>query len=227
MTERRAGSVVLSWSSGKDAAWALELLRRDGWAVAALLTTLNEAFDRVAMHGTRRTIVEAQAERVGLPIEIVPLPWPCPNEEYERRMRDVTTRLVANGFTHVAFGDIALEDVREYRERSLEGSGLAPLFPLWGRDTLTLSHEMVDAGLDAWIVTLDPRRLDPAFAGRRYDTALLDALPADVDPCGERGEFHTCVVDGPMFSAPVVVAVGETITREGFVYTDLRLAAGN
>jgi len=226
MINRRAGSVVLAWSSGKDAAWALEVLRREGWAVEALLTTINEAFDRVAMHGTRRAIVQAQAERAGLPLHVATIPWPCPNEVYEARMREASTRLVADGFTHVAFGDIFLEDVRAYRERSMEGSGLAPLFPLWGRDTLSLSREMVEAGLDAWIVTLDPKLVDPRFAGRHYDAALLDELPPEVDPCGERGEFHTCVVGGPMFTEPIDVVVGETVTREGFVFTDLRLTGG-
>ncbi|MGZ8415203.1 MAG: Dph6-related ATP pyrophosphatase, partial [Gemmatirosa sp.] len=159
--------------------------------------------------------------RVGLPLHVVTLPWPCPNEEYERRMRAATTSLVEEGFTHVAFGDVFLDDVRAYRERALEGTGLAPLFPLWGRDTLSLSREMVEAGLDAWIVTLDPKLLDPRFAGRRYDTALLDELPAHVDPCGERGEFHTFVHDGPIFRRPVPVRTGEIVERGGFAFADL------
>ena len=214
--------VLLSWSSGKDAAYALHRLRADpDVEVAGLLTTLNGAFDRVAMHGVRDALLEAQAEAAGLPLWKVPLPWPCSNEAYEAAMAEACARAAAEGITAVAFGDLFLEDVRAYREARLAGTGLAPLFPLWGEDTARLAREMLASGLKATLVCVDPRALEARFAGRAFDAALLAELPAGVDPCGERGEFHTFAWDGPPFRQPVAVAPGETVTREGFVFADL------
>ena len=194
-------------------------------AVQGLLTTTNEAFDRVAMHGVPRDVLEAQAGAAELPLHVVPLPWPCSNEEYERRMGAAVAQALAAGYTHVAFGDLFLEDVRRYRETRLAGSGLEPLFPLWRLGTTAaLAREMVDGGLRATLSTVDPRVLDASFAGRAFDEALLDALPATVDPCGENGEFHSCVWDGPMFTRPVPIQVHATLVRDGFAFADLRLS---
>lgn len=214
--------ILLSWSSGKDSAWALHLLGQQvPGAVAGLLTTTNERYDRVAMHGVRSAVVRAQAESAGLPLLAVPLPSPCSNDEYEARMGAAVRQAVAAGFTHAAFGDLFLEDVRRYREDRLRGTGLEPLFPLWGRPTDALAREMIGAGLEARITCLDPRALDPSFAGRPFDEALLRALPPGVDPCGERGEFHTCVTAGPMFARRIEVEPGDVVERDGFVFADL------
>ena len=213
---------VLSWSSGKDCAFALVEARRLGLAdVVAILTTTNAAFDRVAMHGTRRALLEKQAGALGLPLIDVPLPWPCSNAEYEARMEAAMGRVSALGVRHMVFGDLFLEDVRAYREERLRPLGVEAIFPLWGRPTDLLAREMIAAGIDARLVTVDPRQLDASFAGRRLDAALLADLPPGVDPCGERGEFHTAVVAGPMFAAPIPVRQGETVLRDGFVYSDL------
>jgi uncharacterized protein (TIGR00290 family) len=217
--------ILVSWSSGKDSAWMLHVLRTaHPDAVRGLLTTTNEAFDRVAMHGVRRDVLEAQARAAELPLSLVPLPWPCSNEEYEQRMRVAVDHAVADGVTHVAFGDLFLEDVRRYREERLAGTGLTPLFPLWKTSTTAaLARQMVEAGLSARLSTVDPRVLDTSFAGRTFDARLLDELPASVDPCGERGEFHTCVTAGPMFAHSLGVEVGETVVRDGFAFADIRL----
>ena len=218
-------TAVLSWSSGKDCAWALHLCRRDGLAdVRALLTTVNAEADRVAMHGTRRALLEAQAEAVGLPLIVVDLPWPCSNADYERIMGAATARLVAEGFDTIVFGDLFLEDIRAYREAQLESSGLTPLFPLFPADTPALAAEMMQAGVRARIVTCDGAKLDAAFAGRDWDAALLAELPEGIDPCGENGEFHTVAIDGPAFAHPLKVAIGETVTRDGYHYADVTLA---
>jgi uncharacterized protein (TIGR00290 family) len=218
--------IIVSWSSGKDSAWMLHMLRQEyGAEVAALLTTMNEAFDRVAMHAVRRTLLQAQADAAGLPLRAVDLPWPCSNEEYERRMGAAVRSLTAEGFTHVAFGDLFLEDVRRYREERLAGTGLTPLFPLWKtKSTAALADEMVAGGLRAYLTCVDPRQLDRSFAGRRFDAALLADLPATVDPCGENGEFHSFACAGPMFSRPIPVSAGEVVEREGFVFADLDYA---
>ena len=215
--------VLLSWSSGKDAAWALHMLRqaRD-IEVVGLLTTLSADGDRVAMHAVRRTLLEAQVRAVGLPLLAVPLPWPCSNAEYE----EATARALGEarerwGITHVAFGDLFLEDVRAYRERQMAQVGLTPLFPLWGLPTRALARDMIAGGLEARLTCIDPRRLPESLAGRAFDAALLEALPPDVDPCGEAGEFHTFAFAGPMFSHPVPTTLGEVVARDGFVFADL------
>ena len=218
--------ILVSWSSGKDSAWMLHVIRRSGLGTpAALLTTVNEAADRVAMHAVRRDVLDAQAAAACLPLIVVPIPSPCPNEVYEARMQEACRTAVADGFTHVAFGDLFLEDIRRYREERLAGSGLTPIFPLWEQPTPALAREMVAGGLEATLTCVDPRVLPARFAGRAFDLPLLDELPPDVDPCGERGEFHTCVTAGPMFTHRIQVASGETVERGGFVFADLELAA--
>ena len=219
----RGRRVLLSWSSGKDSAWTLHVLRRQGIDVVGLLTTFNAAFDRVAMHAVRSELVAAQAAATGLPLWSVPLPWPCSNSEYERLMSGVLQRAAAARITHVAFGDLFLEDIRDYRVRQLAPTGIEPLFPLWcsPKDTPALARAMLDGGLNAVVTCIDPSKLPETFAGRAYDAMLLTDLPADVDPCGERGEFHTFCFAGPMFSHPVAVRVGETVSRDGFCFADV------
>jgi len=218
--------VLLSWSSGKDSAWTLRVLRqRADVEVTALLTTFNAAADRVAMHAVRRELVRAQAERAHLPLWEVDLPWPCSNEDYESRMRAVCERAVADGIDAVAFGDLFLEDVRAYRERQLAGTGLEPMFPLWGSATPALAREMVAAGVKARITCVDPARLSRTLAGRDLDSALLGELPPTADPCGENGEFHTFVYDAPVFDRPIEVASGIVVERDGFVFADVVAAA--
>ena len=213
--------VLISWSSGKDCAWALHRLRqRSDMEIVGLLTTINSEFDRVAMHGTRRSILEAQAAASRLPLWSIPLPWPCSNEIYEQRMAEACHRAVAEGVDAIAFGDLFLRDVRSYRERQLAPTGLEPLFPLWEIPTSDLARDMITGGLRAKLVCVDSRQLDPAFAGRDFDAALLHDLPAGIDPCGERGEFHSCVYDGPMFAHPVALEPGEIVDRDGFIYAD-------
>jgi len=212
---------LLAWSSGKDSAWTLHVLRRQGIEVSALLTTLNEAAGRVAMHGVRRTVLEAQADAAGIPLWQVPLPWPCTNDDYEARMAEACRRAVAQGFDTIAFGDLFLQDIRAYRERQLAGSGLTPIFPLWQIPTGQLARDMIAAGLRARLSCVDSRQLEAAFAGREFDEKLLTDLPGGVDPCGENGEFHTCVYDGPVFRAPIAIRTGEIRDVNGFIYADL------
>ena len=214
--------LLLSWSSGKDSAWALDCLRRGGeFAIAGLLTTFNETFDRVAMHSTRRALVEAQAEAAGVPLWSVPLPWPCSNQQYERAMAAACETARAGGVEAIAFGDLFLEDVRRYREERLQGTGLEPVFPLWGMDTRQLAEEMIAGGLRARLVCVDPKKLPKEFAGREFDLDLLRDLPPGTDPCGENGEFHTCVYAGPMFREAIAVESGEMVERDGFVFADV------
>jgi uncharacterized protein (TIGR00290 family) len=215
--------IIVSWSSGKDSAWMLHMLQQQHpGEVAGLLTTTNEAFDRVAMHAVRRELLNKQADAAGLPLHVVPLPWPCSNEEYETRMGAAVKALVADGFTHAAFGDLFLEDVRRYREEKLKDSGLTPLFPIWKtKSTTELAREMVAGGLQARLTCVDPRKLDRRFAGRAFDATLLAELPEGVDPCGENGEFHSFACAGPMFNHPIEVTVGEVVDRDGFVFADL------
>ena len=220
--------ILVSWSSGKDSAWMLHRLRvTHPGAVAGLLTTTNSAFDRVAMHGVRRAVLEAQAQAAGLPLHVVPLPWPCSNADYERLMGEAVAGFVRDGFTHVAFGDLFLDDVRQYRVDRLAGTGLAPLFPLWRTtNTRALAETMIAGGLRAHLCCIDTRQLDARMAGRVFDESLLRELPAGIDPCGENGEFHTCVSAGPMFAAPLDLQRGDIVLRDGrFAYADFIPAA--
>ncbi|HEX8172088.1 MAG TPA: ATP-binding protein [Thermoanaerobaculia bacterium] len=213
---------LLSWSSGKDSAWALHALRADPrYDVIGLVTTVNRAADRVAMHAVRSQLLRAQAAAAGLPLRVCEIPSPCSNEEYEAVMSRVVGEAARDGIECFAFGDLFLEDVRRYREEKLAPTPLRPIFPLWGSDTRTLAHTMIAAGLRACLTCVDPRALDPDFAGRDFDAQLLADLPESVDPCGERGEFHTFAYDGPMFAHPIPIDCGEVVTRDGFVFCDL------
>jgi uncharacterized protein (TIGR00290 family) len=224
--------ILLAWSSGKDSAWALHVLRQQNqYEIAGLMTTLNAAFDRVAMHSTRRALVEMQAEAAGLPLIVAPIPWPCSNAEYEAAMKRVCDQALADGITAIAFGDLFLTDVRAYRERQLKDTGLEPLFPIWGLPTRGLAQEMIDAGLRAKLVCVDPRQLASDFVGRDFDETLLHDLPTGVDPCGENGEFHSFVYAGPMFSGKmsngkmfseeIPIVTGEKVERDGFWFCDV------
>jgi uncharacterized protein (TIGR00290 family) len=214
--------ILVSWSSGKDSAWALHLLRQQNeYEIAGLLTTFNQAANRVAMHAVRRELVEAQAEAARLPLWAVELPWPCSNEAYEAAMAALCSNAVAQAIEGVAFGDLFLEDVRAYREKQMKNSGLQPIFPLWGLPTLELAREMIARGLRAKLTCVDPKVLTTSFAGREFDNQLLADLPNGVDPCGERGEFHSFVYAGPMFSHDVAVCLGEILERDGFVFADV------
>jgi uncharacterized protein (TIGR00290 family) len=214
----------LSWSSGKDSAWALHMLRTRGDAqVAGLLTTLNQEAGRVAMHAVREELLDAQAAAAGLPIIKVFLPHPCSNAAYEDAMRGAIALAKADRVTHMAFGDLFLEDVRRYRETMLAGTGIQPMFPLWGQPTGQLADRMIAAGLRACLTCVDPKQLSPAFAGRTFDEWLLKDLPGNVDPCGEHGEFHTFAHAGPMFEEPISIMPGDVVTRDGFVFADLLL----
>lgn len=216
---------LLSWSSGKDSAWALHILReQDEIEVVGLLTTINEVANRVAMHAICEEVLEAQADVLGLPLVKVPIPSPCPNEEYEAAMSRAIDGAKGDGIEKMAFGDLYLEDVRRYREEKMASTGIAPIFPIWGLDTTKLAREMVESGLRAHVTCVDPKRLDPSFAGRTYDSRFLDALPDGVDPCGENGEFHTFAYEGPMFEAAVPIVPGEVVERDGFVFADITLA---
>jgi len=213
---------LVSWSSGKDSAWALyEASRNPDLKITGLLTTITEPFNRVSMHGVRLELLEAQALSLGLPLFKVPIPFPCPNETYEEAMRQALEKAGETGVTRIVFGDLYLEDIRQYRETKLKGTGFEGVWPLWLQETRGLSRRMVEGGLKASIACLDPKRLPRAFAGRIYDAQLLDDLPDGVDPCAENGEFHTFAWEGPMFSKPIRIKNGETVEREGFVFTDL------
>jgi uncharacterized protein (TIGR00290 family) len=211
----------LAWSSGKDSAWALHVVRQsDEFEVVALLTTVNRTHARVAMHAVRECLVEMQAAAAGLPLIKVPIPSPCTNEIYERAMGEAMARARAEGVLHVVFGDLFLEDIRAYREKQLAARDMTPIFPLWRRDTRELAEEMVEHGLSAYLTCVDPRKLDRSFAGRRFDADFVRELPADVDPCGENGEFHTFANGGPMFKHAIRVTAGEIVERQGFVFAD-------
>jgi len=221
MTAKRKRALV-AWSSGKDSAYALHLARRDeALDVVGLLTTITDAYERVAMHGVREALLDAQAAAVALPLVKVRIPSPCPNEVYERAMGEAMAAAMAQGIDHVVFGDLFLADIRAYREAQLARIGMTPVFPLWLRDTAALAREMIDEGIEAVLTCVDPRQLDRSFAGRRFDGALLAALPASVDPCGENGEFHTLVTAGPMFARPIRVRTGAVVERDGFVFADV------
>lgn len=213
---------LVSWSSGKDSAYALwEIRRQEGIEIVGLLTTLTEAYGRVSMHGVREEILDRQAASVGLPCRKVRIPAGCVNADYEKAMGDAVEMARRDGVTSMVFGDLFLDDVRAYRERMLAATGLTPLFPLWGRDTAALAGQMMAAGFEATVVCVDPKKLPRSFAGRAFDRKFLFDLPRGVDPCGENGEFHTCVTAGPMFAAPLRVAAGEIVERDGFVFADL------
>ena len=221
MATRRL-KTLLSWSSGKDSAWTLHKLHADPLIeVRGLVTTINAAFDRVAMHAVRTTLLRKQADAAALPLWEVPIPNPCSNEEYESAMRSLLARARDEHVVAFAFGDLFLADIRAYRERQLSGTGLTPLFPLWDLDTRELANEMIDSGLRARLTCVDPRAIDARFAGRDFDRVLLDELPASCDPCGERGEFHTFAYDGPMFQKPIAIRSGDVVERDGFVFADL------
>jgi uncharacterized protein (TIGR00290 family) len=212
----------ISWSSGKDSAFALHVARLEGVAdIVGVLTTVNEVYDRVAMHGVRSALLDRQIAALGLPAIKINIPSPCPNDIYETRMEEACAAIKAKGIEHIVFGDLYLEDIRAYREDKLGAIGMTPLFPLWRRNTTKLARDMIASGLVAHIACLDPKRIDRRFAGRRFDASLLDELPSDIDPCGENGEFHTAVIAGPMFNNPIDVSIGETVEREGFVFTDI------
>jgi uncharacterized protein (TIGR00290 family) len=220
-----APKALIAWSSGKDSAWALHEARRSGELdIVGALTTVTDIFSRVSMHGVREELLRAQLEAAGLPATIVRIPFPCPNEIYEREMAAAMRAAKAQGVTHIVFGDLFLEDVRAYREKNLAGSGIAPVFPLWGRPTAPLAREMIAAGIKAHLAVVDLKKLSASFAGRKYDDALLTSLPPSADPCGENGEFHTFVSAGPMFSRRIPVTAGETVKREGFAFADLLAA---
>jgi uncharacterized protein (TIGR00290 family) len=213
---------LISWSSGKDSAFSLHEVRRASeFDVVGALTTVTETFERVSIHGVRQEILRAQLEAAGLPPRIVPIPYPCPNEIYEARMGEAIARAVQEGITHIIFGDLFLADIRAYREQKLSGTGITPVFPLWQRPTLPLAHAMISSGMEAYLATVDLKKLPVEFAGRKFDLQLLADLPDGVDPCGENGEFHTCVVAGPMFSQPIPVTRGERVERDGYGYCDL------
>jgi uncharacterized protein (TIGR00290 family) len=213
---------LISWSSGKDSAWATHQVLADEDAdVVGLLTTFNQEFDRVSMQGVRRELVAAQAEALGIPLRTVDLPWPCPNEVYEARMQEAMDTAVEDGVTRVVFGDLFLEDVRAYRVENMAKTGIEPVFPIWGSDTGELARRMIEAGVGAVLTAVDTTQLPAGFAGRQFDLSLLDDLPDHVDPLGENGEFHTFCYDGPMFEDPIACRTGEIVDRGRFVYADV------
>jgi uncharacterized protein (TIGR00290 family) len=213
---------LISWSSGKDSAFALHEVRQAGeFDVVGAVTTVTETFGRVSIHGVREEILLAQLAAAGLPPQIVPIPYPCPNQIYEARMGEAVARAVKDGITHMIFGDLYLADIRAYREQKLAGTGITPVFPLWEKPTRALAQAMIASGLEAYLATVDLKKLPAEFAGRKFDAKLLADLPEAVDPCGENGEFHTCVVAGPMFSRPLAVKPGERVERDGYAYCDL------
>ena len=218
----RRPKALISWSSGKDSAFALHEVRQAGELdIVGAVTTVTETFGRVSIHGVRQEILQAQLAAAGLPPRIVPIPYPCPNETYEARMGEAVATAVREGITHIVFGDLYLADIRAYRESKLAGSGITPVFPLWDRPTLPLAQAMIASGMQAYLATVDLKKLPVGFAGRKFDAELLADLPDGIDPCGENGEFHTCVVAGPMFSRPLGVKPGTRVERDGYAYCDL------
>lgn len=227
MSQKDKPKVVVSWSSGKDCAYALHQVRtEEEFEVVGLLTTINSENDRIAMHGVRKELLQKQMAALGLPAEMVMLPMPCDNETYRRLVGGTIEVLRERGVQNVVFGDLFLEEIRQYREEQMQGSGLGSIFPLWLRDTGQLSRDMVDSGLHAVVTCVDQRALSAEFVGRQYDHTLLDDLPAGVDPCGENGEFHTLVIDGPMFSSGLNVEIGEKVTHGDFAFADVLSVGG-
>jgi len=221
MTKPRPQALI-AWSSGKDSAWALHEARRQAeFDIVGALTTVTDSFARVSMHGVREGLLRAQLDAAGLPAAVVRIPYPCPNEIYEREMAAAIQDAKARGVTHIIFGDLYLEDVRAYREKNLASTGITPLFPLWQVPTGRLARDMIEAGVEAHLAVVDMKKLPASLAGRRFDAALLDALPVGADPCGENGEFHTFVSAGPMLARKIPIIVGETVERDGFAFADL------
>src|SRR5438132_8148070 len=219
---------LLSWSSGKDSAWALHVLRqRSDLEIAGLMTTVNQLYQRIAIHAVRLELLQRQAEAVGLPLHIVDLPYPCSNSQYETTMEKFIEQLKQQGIECIAFGDLFLADIKAYREAKLSGTGITPLFPIWLTPTDQLAREMISTGLRVIVTCVDPKQMPASFAGREFNEELLAALPDHVDPCGEHGEFHTFAFDGPMFSKAVDIELGEIMEREGFVYADVLLGSGD
>src|ERR1700674_2775011 len=217
LTTSSRPKALISWSSGKDSAFALHEVRRAGeFDVVGALTTVTETFGRVSIHGVRQELLQAQCEAAGLPPRIVPIPYPCPNAIYEARMGEAVAKAVQEGISHIIFGDLFLADIKAYREQKLAGTGITPVVPLWRRPTLPLAHAMIASGMEAYLATVDLKKLPAEFAGRKFDLQLLADLPEGVDPCGENGEFHTCVVAGPIFSQPLPVVTGERVERDGY-----------
>jgi uncharacterized protein (TIGR00290 family) len=215
----------MSWSTGKDSAYALWKLRNDpNYEIAGLFTTVNEDYERVAMHSTRESLLIRQAEMLDLPLEIVKIPANCTNEIYERKMQDLNRKAVAAGISALGFGDLYLEDIRQYRERLLAGSGLEPVFPLWKRATDTLARQMIGCGIKAVLTCVDPSKLSPSFAGRYFDIETIADFPKTVDPCGENGEFHTFVFASPSFAEQISISIGEKVERDGFFFSDVLLS---
>lgn len=213
---------IISWSSGKDSAMSLYRVLQSGkFKVVCLLTTVTDEFHRVSMHGVREEVLDLQAQSVSIPIAKVRIPYPCPNSLYEQKMHDFLMEWKEKGVTHCIFGDLFLEDIRRYREEKLAQIGVEPIFPIWGENTRQLAHEMLKVGFRAVVTCVDPKKLDASFAGREFDESFLDDLPLGVDPCGENGEFHTFVYDGPMFSERIEVEVGERVLRDGFQFADV------
>lgn len=220
--------LLLSWSTGKESAWALHVLQQQGeYEIVGLVSTVNTAFQRVSMHGVRVELAQRQAQAAGLPLWQVPIPYPCPNEAYESAMRDLIARAREVGVTHFAFGDLYLRDIRAYREKQLAGTGIRPVFPLWTDDTHALARAMLTGGLRALLTCVDPRQVPASLVGREYDERLLRELPTCADPCGEHGEFHTFCYTAPCFRAPIPIRTGEVLERDGFVYVDVLLSSNN
>jgi uncharacterized protein (TIGR00290 family) len=214
--------IWMCWSTGKDSAFALyELRAQPDVKITGLLTTINETHQRVAMHAVREDLLQQQAEALNLPLFRVPIPYGCPNELYESRMSQAVAVAINQGVTHMAFGDLFLEDVRQYRERMLESTSLQPLFPIWGRPTRALAEEMIASGHKAVITCVDPKKLPKTFAGREFDSSFLSDLPENIDPCGENGEFHSFVYNSPLFKGPIAIQLGEIVERDGFIFADL------
>jgi uncharacterized protein (TIGR00290 family) len=224
LTARSKKRALMSWSSGKDSAWALnQVLEEKEYEVVGLLTTLNQTHDRVAMHAVRSELLRAQSQALQLDLWEVQLPWPCSNEEYEEIMAAQMSRAVREEITHIIFGDLFLEDIRKYREARLVGTGITAVFPLWGRSTRELAHEMIDGGLVAHLTTVDPKQLDGGFVGRQFDKDFINELPEGVDACGENGEFHSFVSALPAFDAPLPIRRGESLERDGYWFCDFDL----
>lgn len=214
--------VFVSWSTGKDSAYALHLIRQSNqYEIVGLLSTVTEEYDRVAMHGTRHTLLKIQAERLGLTSYPILIPPTCSDDLYNTRMQEAMERMIKAEISHVIYGDLFLEEIRKYRETKLAHTNITPLFPLWGKNTTKLANEMIESGIKAIITCIDTKKLDASFAGRHFDQQLLKDLPKDVDPCGENGEFHTFVYDGPMFCRPIPITLGTTVERETYIYQDI------